>query len=483
VVTYFLGTKFIKFALRKITTREIQYLVTKPGWTGKEYPAALRDWMDKIKDPAHPQYKEVQAIKKDYRKRVDALARLRLYPKKFILGDDEIVYTRFEFPKLADYEIKRHLLTYNSEKTYPAEIAKIMDHPEMNQRNGFGRHPQHDEIKAAFAQFAARTQVVRNQMREDRIKSRYIPKAGVSPSSSDIGLYSISATVDELVRYATQSMAEFMTMQGLTKRILKSEIMTIVDQELENTGRRMLYEAKRLMPAPATVPRVTVASLAGRDFSMRSERDEDTGAKVWIQNNKPVEMRKHAKGYITAALGVERTQRMVKMGYLPINLPTTKEVGAAGGARAYKKPFAAEAKRTTTLHMSNKRLHQSHVTHLDVGSTGKLRQGLFYLVTPEKDIIMGDIMPYWTDVEFGTGIRGRMNPHPSPTGRGKRVYVPRNYLPENTRANYGNFPGMRAQPFIYPAYINELRPFYYRLKKRLDIYIKNYYSYQGKLKI
>lgn len=478
MVTFFPNTRFVKWAIRKITTREIKYLVTTPGWTGKEYPKHLVTWMNNITDPAHPQYKEVQEIKKDYLKRVEALNKLKNNKDKYILGDDEVVYNRYKFPAISDWEIDKYV-TNDSYLNIPKSIRAFELHKDF--RNP--KHPQYKEMQDYYNRYQQRVIDMQVKKAKEKVAKSFLKKYGVAEGSSDIGLYSISAMVEELVRYALREMKDFMTITGFKKTTAKDEIMNIVDRELENTGRRMLAEAKKLMPAPATVPRVTVASLAGRDFSMISERDEQTGQKTWLGADKPAKMRKNAQGYITAYLGVERTQRIAKMGYLPINMPSNKQIAQAGGATKYKKPFVAESKRTTTLHLTNQRLHKSHVTKLDSKSTGDLRRGAYYLITPEKDIIMGNVMPYWTDVEFGTGIRGKMHPHPSIKGRGKRIYVPRNYLKENKRSNYGNFPGMRAQPHIYPAYMSELRPFYYRLKKQLDIYIKNYYSYQGKLKI
>jgi hypothetical protein len=455
--------EFLKYDLSPLTEREISAMI-KTGSKPTRVQRSERflekvDWKFKGAVLLSPQGKKFVDLQKQVMRIEENGIKYRNAPAKYVFNKRGDVFLKINLPSVDDKQLESWIKTglVNIGK-YPSAISKSIDIASLKS------HPQHDEMQDYVRKLDIRIRDAKKHLTREQTRKTFSRATNYS---------TFAQSIIALRKYAREEL-------GLPLKYVKDYIEPIFMEELERAGVRMLAEARRLVPAPATVPRVTVPSLAGRDFSYKYNREN----KVW-EPTRPVQMRKKASRYLTAALGFERVERLSKYGFIDVSLPTERQIKRAGGKRAFAAQGRQEAKRTTSLHMSGKRLHESHKTDMDGRSTGKLRSSLFFRVTKEYDIVMGaNNTEYWTDVEFGTGKRGKDYNHPPKIGRGKYCYVGKGVTRESTARDGYNMrkPGMRAQPYIYPSYMKEVKPFFSRVRRIIDKMAETYHNGgQGKL--
>jgi len=219
---------------------------------------------------------------------------------------------------------------------------------------------------------------------------------------------------------------------GLVLNILtvpqRATLEKLIMVELQLAGERMVKEARKLVPAPATVPRVTVPSLAGRDFKMIN-----TGGVY--KPRRSVFASFNTQGRLTAHLGKGRMNRLNAHGFIDYKSPSAESISSVGGLSAYKARYRPEVKSIIAHHRETMKKGRS---------TGMLRASIKFNINPASlTLELFASKEYAKYVEFGTGLRGKSNAHP-PDSMGHPI-------------KYKNLPGMRAQPFLYPAFVKEMQ--------------------------
>jgi len=242
-----------------------------------------------------------------------------------------------------------------------------------------------------------------------------------------------------------------LTSLGLSPIEVKA-VDALVQKELVESGKRLVAEAIKLAPRPATVPRVTVPSLAGHDGSTSVNRT----LLAHLGKSRMILMRKHNLTNDTSALHWKgRGLSMLKGAGRPAvkNVIKMAEKGTSliASHQIYLKAYKDENILAQRGIFHNSADLRSYI------ATGKLRRGMRYEVHGMK-VELYNIVPYGLDMEFGTGWRGKRYAH-SPIDS-----VMSSIVKYDTA-----IAGMRAQPFIYPSYLRELKV----LQGRISAIIKN----------
>jgi hypothetical protein len=224
-----------------------------------------------------------------------------------------------------------------------------------------------------------------------------------------------------------------------------------VGQELRIFAQRLVREAKFLCPRPATVPRVTVPSLAGPD---RAGGQSTPGAAL------------------LARLGNSRMELLSKHKFIDTPAFSKKKILAGGGLAAIRRSGRGTVRDIISMHehgTSTESRHKAYIGKLYVGAgngsnsyraTGNLKKSIFCKVEGFT-VRLYATAKYARDMEFGRGRRGKKFAHPPIDA------VMKNIIKYNTQE-----PGMRAQPFLYPATLREVAKLEKNIIKIVDSVLK-----------
>jgi hypothetical protein len=259
---------------------------------------------------------------------------------------------------------------------------------------------------------------------------------------------------------------------GVTEVQLR-EIESYITAELHNIGQAMVREAKFLAPTPATVPRVTVPSLAGTDRAGSINPHEKTDGE-----------KKKASELMTSHLGKGRMLLLSKHGFIDSSAPSKDTLSSYGGLKGMKKAGRRRAKSLITSHIrgtARDTAHNSRRIYMPIAginikvsdykrkmgiaenkfirgrsyaATGNLKRSIKYRV---QGLVLEvySACPYAVEIEYGWGLRGQRYPHPPLQEAGILGSIIRDnhtkFIPLKKRNI--RMAGARAQPFMYPAYL------------------------------
>lgn len=243
------------------------------------------------------------------------------------------------------------------------------------------------------------------------------------------------------------------------------EIDIVVNRELNSLGRAMVREAAFLAPAPATVPRVTVPSLAGR---------EARSPKLSTYNKEE----KKASNLLLSHLGKERMLLLRKNKFIDSSVPKvagTKLLSIKQAGRRKVKSIITMHKRGTSLdiahqiYMKTNPINHQMTIHAfknmtghefegergGYRSTGDLKRSIKYKVEGlQLDIFSS--CAYALEIEYGWGQRGKYHAHP-PAEDPELARIVK-FVHNKQQSFYDTkYKGARAQPFIYPAYLKYIK--------------------------